>query len=145
MLHDTKLQSSDVERALMNGKLLMTLWMTIGQHNMYVSNTYILSPHTFRLDRLRKIVPHAERANTATFLEEVINYIGKLKAEIATLKGEPIEPLEPLSAAHPTHTLTDAHTTATNDPTITVLSAPAAVVPETVGTSASPPAAGEGK
>lgn len=96
------------------------------------------------MDRLRKIVPHAERANTATFLEEVINYIGKLKAEIATLKGEPVEPLEPTVplAADPTHTLTEALTTATNDPTTTVLSAPAGVrTAEAVGTSASPRAA----
>ena len=32
-----------------------------------------------RLDLLRKIVPHAERANTACFLEEVIKYIDRLK------------------------------------------------------------------
>jgi len=35
-----------------------------------------------RLDRLRKIVPHAERANTAAFLEEVINYIVSLQQKV---------------------------------------------------------------
>jgi hypothetical protein len=40
------------------------------------------------LEPLRKIVPHAEWANTATFLEEVINYIERLNKEIAELKGE---------------------------------------------------------
>jgi len=33
-----------------------------------------------RLDRLRQLVPHAERANTASFLEEVIHYIEELQA-----------------------------------------------------------------
>lgn len=47
-----------------------------------------------RLDLLRKLVPHAERANTACFLEEVIKYIDSLKrrnseleAQLASLKG----------------------------------------------------------
>lgn len=33
-----------------------------------------------RLDKLRTLVPHAERANTASFLEEVIHYIEELQA-----------------------------------------------------------------
>ncbi len=32
------------------------------------------------MDRLRQLVPHAERANTASFLEEVIHYIEELQA-----------------------------------------------------------------
>lgn len=39
-----------------------------------------------RLELLRKIVPHAERANTACFLEEVIKYIDSLKKRIADLE-----------------------------------------------------------
>ena len=39
-----------------------------------------------RLDQLRTIVPHAERANTAAFLEEVINYIGSLKDHVKELE-----------------------------------------------------------
>lgn len=96
-------------------------------------STLLQSPTAiYRLDRLRKIVPHAERANTATFLEEVINYIGQLKAEIATLKGEPVKPVEAALTA------TDAVTTATNDPTTTVLSGPLPAEEAVVGTSASP-------
>ena len=41
----------------------------------------------FRLDRLRQVVPHAERANTAAFLEEVINYIQKLQQRIQELES----------------------------------------------------------
>ena len=40
-----------------------------------------------RLDRLRQVVPHAERANTAAFLEEVINYIQKLQHQIQELES----------------------------------------------------------
>lgn len=39
-----------------------------------------------RLDRLRQVVPHAERANTASFLEEVITYIQGLQKRIAELE-----------------------------------------------------------
>ncbi|KAF8063074.1 CRNKL1 [Scenedesmus sp. PABB004] len=39
-----------------------------------------------RLELLRKLVPHAERANTACFLEEVIKYIEQLKAHNAALE-----------------------------------------------------------
>lgn len=35
---------------------------------------------SYRLDKLRTLVPHAERANTASFLEEVIHYIEELQA-----------------------------------------------------------------
>eukprot|EP00192_Tetraselmis_astigmatica_P020515 CAMPEP_0117665248 /NCGR_PEP_ID=MMETSP0804-20121206/9704_1 /TAXON_ID=1074897 /ORGANISM="Tetraselmis astigmatica, Strain CCMP880" /LENGTH=207 /DNA_ID=CAMNT_0005472639 /DNA_START=253 /DNA_END=876 /DNA_ORIENTATION=+ len=38
-----------------------------------------------RLDRLRTIVPHADRANTAAFLEEVINYIQSLQKRVLEL------------------------------------------------------------
>ena len=40
-----------------------------------------------RLDRLRLVVPHAERANTASFLEEVITYIQGLQKRIAELEA----------------------------------------------------------
>jgi len=36
---------------------------------------------------LRQVVPHAERANTAAFLEEVINYIQKLQHRIQELES----------------------------------------------------------
>lgn len=39
-----------------------------------------------RLELLRKMVPHAERANTACFLEEVIRYIDSLKRRTAELE-----------------------------------------------------------
>eukprot|EP00191_Tetraselmis_sp_GSL018_P004757 CAMPEP_0177603902 /NCGR_PEP_ID=MMETSP0419_2-20121207/15795_1 /TAXON_ID=582737 /ORGANISM="Tetraselmis sp., Strain GSL018" /LENGTH=219 /DNA_ID=CAMNT_0019097775 /DNA_START=209 /DNA_END=868 /DNA_ORIENTATION=+ len=41
-----------------------------------------------RLERLRKIVPHAERANTAAFLEEVINYITSLQQKLLELEPD---------------------------------------------------------
>lgn len=50
-------------------------WMVYGPLN---GCAYALLPPC-RLDLLRKIVPHAERANTACFLEEVIKYIDSLK------------------------------------------------------------------
>ncbi|CAD7703745.1 unnamed protein product, partial [Ostreobium quekettii] len=40
-----------------------------------------------RLDRLRKVVPHAERANTAAFLEQVLTYIEALKKQVVDLEG----------------------------------------------------------
>eukprot|EP00798_Chlamydomonas_sp_ICE-L_P019475 gene19475-26136_t len=41
-----------------------------------------------RLDLLRKLVPHAERSNTACFLEEVIKYVDSLKRRINELETE---------------------------------------------------------
>ncbi|KAG2422721.1 hypothetical protein HXX76_015808 [Chlamydomonas incerta] len=41
-----------------------------------------------RLELLRKLVPHAERANTAVFLEEVIKYIEALKARMLELESQ---------------------------------------------------------
>lgn len=41
-----------------------------------------------RLERLRTIVPHAERTNTATFLEQVYTHIEHLNARVAELKSE---------------------------------------------------------
>lgn len=38
-----------------------------------------------RMERLRTIVPHAERANTAAFLEEVINHILSLEQRLREL------------------------------------------------------------
>ncbi|CAD7698425.1 unnamed protein product [Ostreobium quekettii] len=40
-----------------------------------------------RLDRLRKVVPHAERANTAAFLEQVLTYIESLKKKVQDLES----------------------------------------------------------
>ncbi|MEW5300029.1 MAG: hypothetical protein WDW36_002991 [Sanguina aurantia] len=40
-----------------------------------------------RLELLRKIVPHTERANTASFLEEVIKYIDGLKRRTVDLEA----------------------------------------------------------
>lgn len=40
-----------------------------------------------RLELLRKMVPHAERANTACFLEEVIKYIDTLKRRTTELES----------------------------------------------------------
>ena len=41
-----------------------------------------------RLERLRKVVPHAERANTATFLEQVLTYIEDLKRTVEQLEDQ---------------------------------------------------------
>lgn len=54
-----------------------------------------------RLERLRKIVPHAERANTATFLEEVIKYIEQLQAQVTELSGGTVTPGQAPSSGHP--------------------------------------------
>jgi hypothetical protein len=43
-----------------------------------------VQPH--RLESLRRLVPHAERANTATFLEEVIKYIQVLQSRNSNLE-----------------------------------------------------------
>jgi len=43
-------------------------------------------PCPCRLESLRRLVPHAERANTATFLEEVIKYIQVMQAKNANLE-----------------------------------------------------------
>lgn len=40
-----------------------------------------------RLDTLRKVVPHRDRANTAAFLEEVISFVVGLKKRLAELEG----------------------------------------------------------
>ena len=39
-----------------------------------------------RLDNLRKIVPHSERANTAAFLEEVYNYVEAMQKRVLELE-----------------------------------------------------------
>ncbi|GAX79374.1 hypothetical protein CEUSTIGMA_g6816.t1 [Chlamydomonas eustigma] len=39
-----------------------------------------------RLDLLRKMVPHTERSNTASFLEEVLKYIDSLKSRVVELE-----------------------------------------------------------
>ena len=52
-----------------------------------VTRTCSNSVCVYRLDRLRQVVPHAERANTAAFLEEVINYIQKLQTRIQELES----------------------------------------------------------
>jgi hypothetical protein len=44
--------------------------------------------HFCRLDRLREVVPHPERANTAAFLETVIEYVTTLKNKIAVLEAQ---------------------------------------------------------
>lgn len=58
-----------------------------------------------RLELLRQLVPHAERANTACFLEEVIKYVDSLKRRNAELeaaigsKPAPTElPTQPIAA-----------------------------------------------
>lgn len=41
-----------------------------------------------RLEALRKVVPHSERANTATFLEDVLKYVQRLERRVAELERE---------------------------------------------------------
>ena len=57
---------------------------------------------TRRLDRLRQVVPHAERANTASFLEECITYIQNLQKRIAEL--EQLAGLSQATVSHPAST-----------------------------------------
>ena len=64
-------------------------------------HTSVLSD-TRRLDRLRQVVPHAERANTASFLEECITYIQNLQKRIAEL--EQLAGLSQATVSHPTST-----------------------------------------
>lgn len=40
-----------------------------------------------RLDLLRQMVPHSDRANTASFLEEVLKYIDSLKTRVSELES----------------------------------------------------------
>lgn len=61
-----------------------------------------------RLDRLRSVVPHAERANTASFLEEVIKYIQDLQKRIQELEASGAQSsnpalgkLDPLTGSQP--------------------------------------------
>lgn len=51
------------------------------------SGTLAGSKWCCRLDTLRKVVPHRDRANTAAFLEEVISYVVGLKKRVADLEG----------------------------------------------------------
>lgn len=44
--------------------------------------------NVYRLDRLREVVPHPDRANTAAFLETVIEYVTHLKNKIAQLEAQ---------------------------------------------------------
>eukprot|EP00798_Chlamydomonas_sp_ICE-L_P015574 gene15574-21672_t len=48
-----------------------------------------------RLDLLRKIVPHAERSNTASFLEEVVKYVESLKRQVNELEHQSSMPHAP--------------------------------------------------
>ena len=52
-----------------------------------------------RLDALRLLVPHAERANTASFLDEAISYIKGLQKRIAELEGRSSVPAPDVPAA----------------------------------------------
>lgn len=40
-----------------------------------------------RLDKLRSIVPHPDRANTAAFLDEVINHVLTLQKKVQDLEA----------------------------------------------------------
>ncbi len=60
-----------------------------------------------RLDRLRQVVPHAERANTASFLEECITYIQNLQKRIAEL--EQLAGLTQATVSHPALTGLPGH------------------------------------
>lgn len=42
---------------------------------------------TRRLEALRKAVPHAENANTASFLEEILHFITQLKHRVSELEA----------------------------------------------------------
>jgi hypothetical protein len=43
-----------------------------------------------RLEALRQLVPHTERANTANFLEEVVQYVQRLQVRHRGCRGKPL-------------------------------------------------------
>ncbi len=61
--------------------------LQVSSHTRPTVGLTTLFLYVCRLDRLRQVVPHAERANTAAFLEEVINYIQKLQRRIQELES----------------------------------------------------------
>ncbi len=71
-----------------NNKLVITaLQLTALAGLSCVTRANLRSWCSLRLELLRKLVPHAERANTACFLEEVIKYIESLKARTMELES----------------------------------------------------------
>lgn len=67
-------------------------WRTCCLHIATIKRSAIttvcpITPVWCRLDTLRKVVPHRDRANTAAFLEEVISYVVGLKKRVADLEG----------------------------------------------------------
>jgi hypothetical protein len=79
-------------------------------------------PAAFRLDVLRKVVPHRDRANTAAFLEEVISYVLGLKKRLAEVEGVaeadlqvPLVDVQPALCGEAVPSA-DAHTTVVGNP-----------------------------
>ena len=100
MPRDTKRLNRGAEPESMTGEglccfLYILCLFARGGHTSVQSDTR-------RLDRLRQVVPHAERANTASFLEECITYIQNLQKRIAEL--EQLAGLSQATVSHPTST-----------------------------------------
>jgi len=62
-----------------------------------------------RLDKLRMLIPHAEGTNIATFLDTVIEYVGKIQEISGTMPGEPL-PLEAVPVVDKAGTVAPAAT-----------------------------------
>lgn len=63
-----------------------TVWEALGVSEVHLMLTK--QGAWCRLDRLRDVVPHQERANTACFLETVIEYVTSLKNKVAVLEAQ---------------------------------------------------------
>ncbi len=90
MLLDIRLPSSADEPASTRGTDLIAFGLNALQElQVKIRARLMLTKAVLlcRLDRLRSVVPHAERANTASFLEEVIKYIQDLQKRIADLEA----------------------------------------------------------
>lgn len=102
-----------------------------------------------RLDALRKIVPHTERANTAAFLEDVVRYVQRLQHRVLELElklGLPTTvtpPSVPIAFGESTTPDGTVMTTTTNAPGIDRM-ALHAVLQQAAATVAAMPGAPQG-
>ena len=105
MLHGIKLLSRDAEPVSTTGE---QAWCTSTiLCPLHAGAFASVGSVTRRLDRLRQVVPHAERANTASFLEECITYIQNLQKRIAEL--EQLPGLTQATVSHPLSTGLPGH------------------------------------
>ncbi len=69
------------------------VWLLAHSHTLLGLNAADNEPHPSlaplwcRMEALRQIVPHSDRANTAAFLEDVVKYVEGLQARVRELEG----------------------------------------------------------